>query len=44
MEKYSLLELPLPLMQNELRQERLFIEHHPEVGTPPPKKQKPLFG
>ena len=37
MENYSLLQLPLGLKQNESRQERLFREHHREVGTPPPK-------
>jgi len=38
MEKYSLLQLPLRLKQNESRQARLFSEHHREVGTPPPKQ------
>ncbi|SRR5258706_7868902 len=37
MESCSLLQLPLRLKQNDLRQERLFREHHREVGTPPPK-------
>ena len=37
MENYALVQLPLPLNQNESRQERLFSEHHRDVGTPPPK-------
>jgi hypothetical protein len=37
METYSLLQLPLRIKQHESRQERLFKEHHREVGTPPPK-------
>lgn len=37
MEKYSLLQLPVRLKQNESRQARLFREHHREVVTPPPK-------
>jgi hypothetical protein len=36
-EPYSLLLLPLRIRQNESGQERLFTEHHGEVGTPPPK-------
>ena len=38
MENYALLRLPLRLRQNESRQERLFNEHHRDVGTPPPKQ------
>ena len=41
-ENHILFRLPLLLRQNESRQERLFSEHHLDVGTPPPKHQNPF--